>query len=172
MTNSRRKFPKALFFIVICFLIVQCSSKKDGDILITEENGVTTVANPEVPLYPDAKFLCEEELSIGLEDGDSNYVFFRINGIEADSEGNIYVLDGGNFQIKVFNETGEFLYSFGKKGQGPGEFLGPLQFGMDKNENIHILDMRNRRMTIVTKKGEKISDLTFSESPPHDFLSR
>jgi len=51
----------------------------------------------------------EEDLSIGSEENE-NYMFYRVRDIEVDSEGNIYILDPGNYRIQKFGRNGRLLY--------------------------------------------------------------
>lgn len=62
------------------------------------------------------------ELTIGTEVGDKNLMFGAIFRVDADAEGNIYVLDTKNRQLRIFNKEGEFLRSIDiPPGQGPQE---------------------------------------------------
>ena len=63
-------------------------------------------------------------------------MFFGFVQYEVDSEENIFVLDGGNCRIQKFDREGRFLQSFGRKGQGPGEFEQPRSIYLDKNNRI------------------------------------
>lgn len=45
--------------------------------------------------------------------------------MSADRSGNIFVSDQSLNSVLVFKDKGEFLYQFGKKGQGPGDFDTP-----------------------------------------------
>jgi len=51
--------------------------------------------------------------------------------IEADTEGNFYVLDGSNGIVQVCNREGQFIQSFGRMGEGPGEWEKPAILAMD-----------------------------------------
>jgi predicted small secreted protein len=46
--------------------------------------------------------------SIGLELGDSDYVFANIVAVEYGPDGNIYALDQGAYSVLVYSPTGEF----------------------------------------------------------------
>jgi len=86
----------------------------------------------------------EAKLSIKLEKkfslkGDGNTNFYEPGGIAVDKDGNIYVADSGNERIVIFNSKGEFIKSFGRKGQGPGEFLSPWQIAIYNNE-LYVYD--------------------------------
>jgi hypothetical protein len=66
-----------------------------------------------------------EDLAIGgQEDPDS--VLAEIRSVAVNSKGVIYVLDGKDVNVKVFGPEGKHIATFGKAGQGPGEFDRPL----------------------------------------------
>ncbi len=65
------------------------------------------------------------EDSLGVEFGDSNYVFGTIADVALTPEGLIAVLDMQQHSIKLFSTEGEFVREIGRKGNGPGEFLLP-----------------------------------------------
>ena len=85
---------------------------------IKTENGVTVVRNPQKPIFDDNIIEFEEELIIPESDG-RNYIFAKLSGLALDENKNIYVLDSRDANIKVFNEHGQYLRSFGRKGAGP-----------------------------------------------------
>ena len=59
--------------------------------------------------------------SIGVELGDSNYVFASIDALAHGPDGNIYVLDRGACCVKVYSPGGEFIKRISREGNGPGE---------------------------------------------------
>jgi hypothetical protein len=63
--------------------------------------------------------------SIGQEMGDSNYVFGMINTADFTSDGNLVVGDLLRMKILMYSPEGEFLYSGGSQGEGPGQFGSP-----------------------------------------------
>ena len=63
----------------------------------------------------------QEVLTIGSEEGDELYQWA---GVCSDSMGNIYVSDMMDYSIKCFDSSGNFLRKAGRKGKGPGEFMG------------------------------------------------
>lgn len=48
--------------------------------------------------------------------------------LEVDDTGNIYILEGKQTKLYVFDPEGKFLFSFGKKGEGPGEIRFAFRF--------------------------------------------
>lgn len=60
--------------------------------------------------------------SIGLELGDSNYVFGSIRAIDRGPHGEILILDNVKHCIMAYSSQGEFIEQIGRYGHGPGEF--------------------------------------------------
>ena len=67
--------------------------------------------------------------------------------------GRIYVVDGVNNQIKIFNRSGKFLAAFGREGSAKGEFKHPLGVGLDKSGKIYVADSGNQRVQIFNSQG-------------------
>lgn len=70
-----------------------------------------------------------------------------------DSEGNLYVADGGNFRIVKYDPNGEPITSWGKKGSAPGEFDFPHSMVVDKKDRIYVSDRENGRIQWFSKDG-------------------
>jgi len=86
---------------------------KDGDL--------TVVQNPKEPIYKGEILTLKEELRLGGADAKGDNSFSRIMSIAVDRGGNIYVLDYMESHVKVFDKSGRYLRTIGRKGQGPGE---------------------------------------------------
>ena len=50
--------------------------------------------------------------------------------------------------FKVFTSEGKFLYSFGSKGEGNGQFNGPTGVAVDSMDNIIVADWGNSRLQV------------------------
>ena len=101
-------------------------------------------------------------LSVSSEDSSQNFLSPR--SLEIVDE-KIFLLDGYEDFVKVLNLNGEPLYSFGKKGSGPGELERPAKLISDSNGNILIYDIKNRRLNYFTQTGEFISSTSLSKIP-------
>ncbi len=85
------------------------------------------------------------DLEIGLLDGPEEYTFGRISGLALDESGSIYVADAMADEVRVFDATGEFQFTIGRSGSGPGELQGPCCLAIDNAERLWIRDTQNRR---------------------------
>ncbi|XP_015779059.1 PREDICTED: E3 ubiquitin-protein ligase TRIM71-like [Acropora digitifera] len=65
--------------------------------------------------------------------------------------------DNRNHCIKVFDKEGKFLYNFGKKGDGDGEFNSPRCLSVDKAGHLLICDFLNSRVQVFKLSGEFIT---------------
>ena len=76
-------------------------------------------------------------------------------------EGKMFLLDKRN-SLMVFNTSGKFLYTIGKMGKGPGEYLELRDFDIDKNGNIYILDFR--KIHVFNNNGAFVKKFSFNLS--------
>ncbi len=79
--------------------------------------------------------------------------FRQPSDVEVDSSGNIYVLDGVNNRVVVFDKLGRFLYKFGRGGYDEGEFNFPLGLTLDSRGRIFVADSGNHRVQAFTNRG-------------------
>jgi hypothetical protein len=124
---------------------------------IETTEGVKTVMNPEFPKEGVVRYELQEELTIGGESGGTESVLNRPLDLKLDSQGNIYVMDWGDVEIKVFAPDGRMLRTIGKKGQGPGEFDVPASFVISADDKIFLLSGRQYQISVLDNIGTYIS---------------
>ena len=163
---------KTIFSILlIVFLSVICMSQ---EIKTTKKNGVEIIKNPISPpvsLQKAAGFKLREDLIIGKNQDQADYVFGLLTSIRVDDSGNIYALDGKDLCIKVFDGNGHFLYSFARKGQGPGELEQPVDFFILQNATVAVLEFRNNRISYFKKSGEFIRSVSLGKYRLWQFIT-
>lgn len=69
-------------------------------------------------------------------------------------DGQLYVVDGGNFRIQVFSAKGEFLRSFGAVGKQYGQFARPKEIATDAQGNVYVVDSAFGNFQIFNPEGE------------------
>jgi peptidylamidoglycolate lyase len=71
------------------------------------------------------------------------------------SDGSIYISDGyGNNRVAKFSPDGKFLFDWGHKGQGPGEFDLPHSVAVDAQGNVYVADRSNTRIQVFDANGK------------------
>jgi tripartite motif-containing protein 71 len=83
--------------------------------------------------------------------------FNNPSDVVAGTNGQVYVVDGANNKVKVFNRNGDFLFSFGEAGTAQGAFTFPLGIGIDSANRIFIADSGNHRVQIFSPDGKHLS---------------
>jgi len=78
--------------------------------------------------------------SIGIEIGDSAFVFGAIADVEILPDGNIAVLDGTYCNIRIFSSRGEYIRTISGRGEGPGELLHPFYLFNWGDGTLGVLD--------------------------------
>jgi len=68
-------------------------------------------------------------------------------------DGNLYVVDTGNFRVQVFSPDGKFLKSFGKAGRVPGTFAHPKGISVDEAGNVYVVDTSFGNFQIFDAQG-------------------
>ncbi len=119
--------------------------------------GIKTVLNPAFPKEGVVRYALQDDLTIGGEGGGAESVLNRPQDLKVDSSGNIYVLDWGDVDIKVFAPDGRLLRKVGKKGQGPGEFDIPAFFVLSADGRIFLLSGRQNQISILGNTGIYLS---------------
>lgn len=81
----------------------------------------------------------------------------------------IYVTDTNHQQVQVFDTSGAFVFKFGKKGTGQGQFQFPYGITSDKKGDIYVADLYNNRISIFDSKGKFLKYYT-DDKKKADFL--
>ncbi|MBI2403872.1 MAG: hypothetical protein HYW06_04520 [Gemmatimonadetes bacterium] len=105
---------------------------------------------------PDGKLL----MTLGKAGGarEPEY-FYQPNDVLVAPNGDIYVADGhssregANARILKFAKDGSLLASWGKKGNGPGEFDQPHALAVDSRGRLFVGDRSNNRIQILDQDG-------------------
>ena len=131
---------------------------------ISQDDGVTFVHNTETPLYARDKIHLVQAFSLGGQEAFfEDLPLHQVRGVAVDQEGNMYVSDGGNARVVVFDAEGRLVRTFGQKGSGPGEFdiLSKVKIGED--DRVYTLDAKLRRVSIFSRDGRFLQSFKFKE---------
>lgn len=69
-------------------------------------------------------------------------------------DGQLYVVDGGNFRIQVFDRNGKYLRAFGRVGRQLGQFARPKEVATDREGNVYVVDTAFGNIQIFNPDGE------------------
>ncbi len=69
-------------------------------------------------------------------------------------DGQLYVVDGGNFRVQVFSRDGKFVRSFGALGKQFGQFARPKEVATDTAGNVYVVDAAFGNFQVFNAEGE------------------
>lgn len=81
----------------------------------------------------------------------------------------LIVPDGTGHKVAVFDLAGKLLFSFGKPGDGDGEFNYPLSAAVNREGEIFIADTQNARIQRFTPDGKFVLKFGQRGDGPSDF---
>ena len=118
---------------------------------VVEVNGVKRVHNTAPKWGKDPEVRLELVRKFGQ--------FYKPFDISLDSNGNVYVADSGNHRIQKYSQDGEFLASYGRKGQGPGEFQIMGGIAVDNEGQMYVTDRSTNRLKVLSSQGDELKNL-------------
>jgi len=125
---------------------------------------VTAAASPLVREKPaqEGGYQISSVLSLGGADAAEASDFYERYGsvqVDADADGNIYVLDNGNVRVQKFDPKGRLVKSLGSEGDGPGEFRIPGTISVNAAGDFAVFDMGQGRVSVLDADGKLLFDL-------------
>ncbi len=134
--------------------------------MVRDSAGITIAETSDSSSPAEIWHMSDEPLlTIGADlRASREYQFDQISGVIRLPEGEILVADAGN-TLRVYRENGDYLATWGREGEGPGEFgfLGGLaRLGSD---SVVAWDRRSRRLTVFDATGMVARENTLREAP-------
>ena len=96
--------------------------------------------------------------------GNKNGQFDRPRGLAFNDKKLLYVVDGANYRVQVFQQDDKFAFSFGNRGSNPGQFQLPVRIVIDHNNNVLVTNRDANCIVIFTQNGEFIQTIN-TDSP-------
>jgi DNA-binding beta-propeller fold protein YncE len=93
-------------------------------------------------------------------------LFRQPTDVAWDAAGNIYITDGYiNSRVAKYDNNGDWVKSWGDKGNGPGQFSTPHTLVVDRDNNIYVGDRANRRIQVFDTEGKFLRMFTIDVQP-------
>jgi hypothetical protein len=137
------------------------------EIQIKMEDGIPVVYNPKEPVQvkgQPSKLILKEDLTIGKDTDDTDYMFSGLQHAQVDEEGYMYAADWKEILIKVYDKNGQHVRSFGRKGQGPGEIGIPAYLGIFQGDKVVIFDRPNGKFIFFNRDGELLNEVPLGKN--------
>ena len=143
------------YTVLICFFVLSCSSGEDeatlGKFLFlekAEEQQTSERVWENVSVSKIFELPADEESMLY----DPQYII-------PDTNGDMYVVDYGAYQILRFDSTGNYIMSYGSgAGRAPGEFVSISGVEVASDSLIYVTDSNNARISSFSKATGSLID--------------
>ncbi len=151
---ENKKIRNGLLTALLVFLAIGAGCSRDTwKGTIVKDGDVTIVKNPKEPLFTTPVLELKEDLSIGGPEAQGDDAFGQARQVVADDAGTIYVLDEQASDVKVFDASGKYLRTIGRKGQGPGELEFPMTLSLNRAAGELTVQQQTRGLAVFKTDG-------------------
>lgn len=137
------------------------SVDSEGNLWVTDARGNNSIGHQVFKFSPEGEVL----MTLGErgQGGTSTGLLHSPNDVVVDpDDGDIFVAEshrrGLNNRIMHFDAEGNFINSWGSKGNAPGELSEPHTIAMDSRGRLFVGDRENNRIQLFTQTGEFIDE--------------
>lgn len=95
---------------------------------------------------------------------DPAFDIIQVRDLTVDRNGNIFVLDAADQQVKMFDPNGRPVRVFGRKGAGPGEFINAYVISVLR-DSLWVIDRQNDRFLSTPLHPQTIRRTRTADSP-------
>lgn len=125
---------------------------------VTDQNNLTF--NMTIPItytaFQAAPTVAKVFGTRGIHDGQ----FINPDGMATDSAGSIYVIDGDNRRVEVFDSNGNYLRQWGGvQGSGDRALLNPSFMKIDSQDRVYISDIGSDKVKVYDTAGNFIRSI-------------
>lgn len=105
----------------------------------------------------------KDSFTIGLENGDPNYLFTNITSISTIGSDTLLLVDASDNAIRLYGKNGVFIKKIGRRGRGPGDFREVTSI-LVKDRKIIALDRFLERITVFDFDGKLVDTYSLEAS--------
>ncbi len=161
---------KKSIYLIVALSVLVCCGPGSEKIEKTVEDGVEVVLNHLEPYRirgESGNIHLERVFSIDTES--QELLEIGLTGIETfdvDSEGNIYLIQWASSEdyIFKFDQEGNFLTSFCRKGQGPGEIEWGALVRVSPENEVIAKDVAKPKIQVFDRDGEFLREIRLEKS--------
>lgn len=155
-----RPCAHTLLLIPVLLTFPACSAEHPQQLAteIVDSAGIRIVENNARSWRSGTAWSVEEEpvVSIGtrlITDSDA-YALFRVTDASRLSNGGVAIANSGTSQVRIFGPDGVHSHTFGREGDGPGEFRNLRQVMVTSGDTVVTWDGGSMRIGWFTPEGQ------------------
>lgn len=142
------------FCLFFSITIGACSQTEKGEYSfeVSERNGVVTAVTKNGPKYAEELFEYQQILTLREDPNNPESLIDRPRWFVMSEDGTFFLPHYHDNRIQVFSPEGDYLRSFGRTGDGPGEFRLPFFLSLIDG-TITLFDFQQQRATVFRADG-------------------
>ena len=160
---------RTLSLTAASLVLIGCAGADDSSrsAVVRDSAGIWITENPRDAVGEEWRLQLPTVLEIGRSEGegDGPDLFGSIRQVVRLSGGNIAVADGLAREIRIFDEGGSHLVTFGGRGEGPGEFTNLVSIVELGGDSIAAIDNLNARVSLFTSAGDFVRSFPIPRLP-------
>ncbi|MFC1529231.1 6-bladed beta-propeller [Gemmatimonadota bacterium] len=162
--NISMWFSIAALFISVFSL--PAHSHAQHNVILSEIDGVPLVRTEGGPKYPGQLFEVEEELVLGIDEGEPEWqLFYGSPTILVAPDGKMVLTDIRKCAVYILTRDGELIAQVGGSGSGPGEFRQPYATMWAVNgESFLVNDYALNRATGFSMTGDLLDTENYGQA--------
>jgi len=94
---------------------------------------------------------------------DAQNVLRQPTNLAIGSDGDVYIVETGNFRVTRFTADGKFVRHYGEAGQAPGQFARPKGIAIDRAGRLYVGDAAFQNVQIFDRDGRIL--MAFGQPP-------
>jgi len=160
--------PRPLHLAAAALLLASCASPDNpSSTIVSDSAGVMIAESPLEASGDQWRLQLPPVLQIGRSEGgdDGPDLFGRIMQVIRLSSGDIAVAEGLAGEIRVFDDDGGHLRTFGRRGEGPGEFAILWTIAELPGDTIVAIDPLGGRVSHFTSSGTFVRSFPIPRLP-------
>lgn len=139
---------RAAFFL-LCGIAACSPSDSDPLLVVQRDSAGIEIVEAMRPLWDDSSQWSidpDPVVDLTLTGSGPDHEFHRVGSMKQRPDGSLMLANRGSEEVRVYSATGEFLGSFGGRGDGPGEFRSLRRI---ENAGDTLLALARGRVTVV-----------------------
>ena len=141
--------------LLLLLALTACADRPTPSTAVVRDSaGVRIVEHPAGYSAPTWQLSAAPLLDIGAESGDSSTLLYQVEGAHRLSDGRIVVANRSTHELRYYDGSGNYLYSAGRKGQGPGEFEYIAWTASCTADSVFAYDIVTRRLSVFDGQGK------------------
>lgn len=155
--------PGATFLLALLAAAIACEGGGEPrSAVVRDSAGIAIIENvsPDDSTAWDWWSIGPPLTDIGGE-GAAGHDLFRVSHAILLPDGRFVVANSGSSELRFFDATGSLLQAVGRRGEGPGEFLGISWLSAVGGDTLYVYDGYASRMSVYHPDGTFIRDFVF-----------